>query len=144
MNKTISFEEKIVLLVEDELFLVEKISDQLAALGVRHILTATNLSDAEELVAAHVIDVALLDVNLARGDTTKDLGAGLASRSVAVVFFSGISAADSVSLSTRHEFIEKPLSVSRLKTAIQRALLRVSTSPAACAERKMAGPEARQ
>ncbi|MGR3511452.1 MAG: response regulator [Paracoccaceae bacterium] len=126
MNPAITFEDKTVLLVEDELFLIEKITEQLEMLGVQTILTATTLEDARDHISDVEIDLALLDVNLPNGATTTDLGAELSERGVSIVFFSGFSVADADGLTRHHEFLEKPLSVPRLKAAMQRALLRAS------------------
>lgn len=58
MNPAITFEDKTVLLVEDELFLIEKITEQLETLGVEKILTATTLEDARD----HISDVGVAGV----------------------------------------------------------------------------------
>ncbi|MEL7150434.1 MAG: response regulator [Pseudomonadota bacterium] len=144
MNHDIGFEGKTVLLVEDELFLLQKISQQLETLGFRDVLSATNLADAKEHTDAEDISVALLDVNLADGETTIELGHELSSKSVPVVFFSGFSVDESAVLAASHDFLEKPLSVPRIKAALQRALLRSGSSRSGDGKQKMAGPEARQ
>lgn len=73
----------------------------------------------------------MLDVNLPNGATTIELGGELSERGVSVVFFSGFSVADADDLTRHHEFLEKPLSVPRLKAAMQRAILRKSDATSA-------------
>ena len=143
MSQDVTFDGKTVLLVEDELFLAEKISGQLETLGVATVLTAVDLAEAESHVRVEQIDLALLDVNLPEGETTIDLGLALSRDAVPVVYFSGVSAPEVEGLSRSFEFLEKPLSVPRLKASMQRAILRVpALSPRA--PKKMAGQEARQ
>ncbi len=144
MSQDVSFNGKTVLLVEDELFLAEKISGQLATLGVGEVLTAVNLAEAAEHLGAEQIDLALLDVNLPKGETTIELGLSLARDEVPVVYFSGVSATDIERLSRKFEFLEKPLSVPRLKASMQRAMLRATSLAPARSAKKMAGQEARQ
>ena len=143
MSRYITFEGKRVLLVEDELFLAEKISLQLAALGVKEVLTAANLAEAKQHIHSEQIHLALLDVNLQDGDTTIELGLTLSGDLVPVVYFSGVSTSDMGELSRGFEFLEKPLSVSRLKAAMQRAILRASSLSDSPSGKKMAGREAR-
>ncbi len=144
MNQDITFDGKTVLLVEDELFLAEKISAQLETLGVGEVLTAVDLAEAAEHIASEQIDLALLDVNLPDGETTIDLGLRLSRDEVPVVYFSGVSATDIERLSRSFEFLEKPLSVPRLKASMQRAMLRASSLAPSRDRKKMAGQEARQ
>ena len=142
MNRDISFQDKTVLLVEDELFLVEKIVRQLETLCVREVLTATNLEEAGQHMNSGPIDIALLDVNLPNGETTTEIGARFTAQSTAVVFFSGLDVSHILRVSRNHEFLEKPFSVPRLKASMLRAILR--TSNFRSAQRKMAGQAARQ
>ncbi|MEM7718224.1 MAG: response regulator [Pseudomonadota bacterium] len=127
MNPNVNLNDKTVLVVEDELFLAEKISEQLFVLGVKEVLTATNLNDAEKHIQDDQIDLALLDVNLPNGDTTAELGKCLAAENVPVVFFSGYSASELVRKAAKHEFLEKPLSLPRLKASMHRAVVRASS-----------------
>lgn len=126
MGLNITLQDKKVLVVEDELFLAEKLSEQLSILGVKDILMATNLGDAERLVEDDQVDMALLDVNLPNGETTSELGKNLAAENVPVVFFSGYNVDSVVRKASAHEFLQKPLSLPRLKASMHRAVVRAS------------------
>ena len=65
-----------------------------------------------------------LDVNLADGMQTVELGHLLAGEGVDVVFMSGFNPEDMARATRGFEFMEKPVSLPRLKAALQRAILR--------------------
>ena len=144
MTQDVTFHDKRLLLVEDELFLAEKIEKQLSALGVKEVLIASCLAEATQHAEAEKIDLALLDVNLPDNETTVEFGKSLADAQIPIVFFSGYNVDDMSKMAEGHEFLEKPLSVPRLKAGLQRAMLRSSASSADDPEEKMAGQEARQ
>lgn len=144
MTTNILFDDKTVLLVEDDLVVAENVAGDLNALGFLDVLTATTLSQSQEILENNSIDVAVLDVNLMGGKTTHDLAWALAADGVPVLFFSGVNA-DEIARSTRgHEFMEKPISLPRLKAALQRAIVRSPGQPHHFVDKKMAGRSARQ
>lgn len=124
MNDTGLLTGKCVLLVEDEVSIVGHLEELLGTLGYREIYFTTNLEDAEQIAASEVLDVAILDVNLANGMQTIDLGRSLAKRGVRILFMSGFNAEDMARATRGFEFVEKPLSLPRLKAALQRAFVR--------------------
>lgn len=144
MNQTLGFRDKTVLLVDDDLVAIQKISEQTEALGFKDVLAAHTLSEAIQHVENDKIDLALLDVNLAGCETTIELGWSLSADHIPVVFFSGYNAQDMAAVTRGHEFLEKPISIPRLKAAIHRAILRAPTLAPAMAQIKMAGQVARQ
>lgn len=144
MSQHIFFAGKTVLLVEDDLFSAEKLRKQLKALGFGQVLMALDLEDAQGYVDTVPIDAALLDVNLADGETTFELGLGLSSNDVPVVFYSGYNPETVVKVIRGREFMEKPISLPRLKAAMLRAILRSAPASSNGAQTKMAGQEARQ
>lgn len=144
MSKNIFFDDKIVLLVEDDLAVAEKVAGQLTALGYAEVLIATTLGQAQNVLDRNTIDAAVLDVNLLAGETTIELGWTLSAESVPVVFFSGFNADEMARLTRGHEFMEKPISLPRLKAALQRAILRAPSQAHSFARKKMAGHSARQ
>ncbi len=145
MSGNIFFEDKAVLLVEDDLSVAEKVAGQLSSLGYSEVFIATNLRHAQDVLTRNVIDAALLDINLLAGETTFELGWSLSAEGVAVVFFfSGFNAQEMAHATRGYEFMEKPISLPRLKAALQRAILRVASQPPGFMRKKMAGQEARQ
>ena len=130
--------------MEDELLVAEKVSSQLSALGFAEVLIATTLGQAHGVLERHTVDAAVLDVNLLGNETTIELGWSLTAENVPVVFFSGFNADEMARLTRGHEFMEKPISLSRLKAALQRAMLRVPAQAQSFERKKMAGQQARQ
>ena len=144
MNRKFLFTGRKILLVEDELVVAEKASQQLIALGFEEVFIATTLSQAYDTLARDRIDAALLDVNLLGDETTVELGWSLAADGVPIVFFSGFNADEMVRLTRGHEFMEKPISLSRLKAALHRAALRIPSHAQQIQNKKMAGQTARR
>lgn len=144
MTQDMTLDGKTALLVEDELFVAEKIRLQLKELGLKEVLTAGTIREAVQHIGNERVDLALLDVNLPDNETTVDLGCALSGDSVPVVFFSGVNMNHLAKMATGHEFIEKPLSVPLLKDAIFRAIERAPQLAPEMPDKKMAGPEARQ
>lgn len=126
MISDLFLQAKSVLLVEDELFVAEKISTQLETLGVGRVLMALDLAKAHSFVRNEHVDIAVLDVNLRDGQTSVSFGLELSSNNVPVVFISGVSTLETKELAGQFEFLEKPLSVPRLKAAMHRAVLRAA------------------
>jgi DNA-binding response OmpR family regulator len=144
MVHEILFTGKTVLVAEDDLETAEHVADLLTALGFETVLLATNLKQAQELIDRFEFDAALLDVNLRHGETTIELGWDLSADGIPIVFFSGFSPEDMARATRGHEFMEKPISLSRLKASLQRAVLRAPSLAHTFSKRKMASPEARQ
>ncbi len=124
MNNNGPVTGKCILLVEDEISIVGHLEELLGKLGYREIFFATNLTDAEQITATETLDVAILDVNLGGGVQTVDLGRALAKKGVRILFMSGFNAEDMARATRGFEFVEKPLSLPRLKAALQRAFVR--------------------
>lgn len=120
-----------ILVVEDDVLAAEKMIDTLAILGYDDVLLATDLSEAKQILAHRKIDIALLDVKLAKGARTIELGRSLARSDVRVVFMSGFNRVEMAQATRGFEFIEKPISPSRLKATLQRAIIREPLSQSA-------------
>ena len=123
-EKEDQFSGKCVLLVEDDISLAERLETLLATLGYREVYFADSLTDAQDIVQSESIDIALLDVNLADGLQTVSLGRDLAQQGVRVLFMSGFNAEEMARATQGFEFVEKPLSLPRLKAALMRAFVR--------------------
>ena len=124
MGDEYEWSEMRVLVVEDDVSVAERIEGQLGTLGYKDVFFASDLEDAEQIVAEEDLAVALLDVNLRDGFQTVVLGRELAQQGIRVLFMSGFNAEDMSRATRGFEFIEKPLSLSRLKAALQRAFVR--------------------
>lgn len=144
MSKNIFFDDRNVLLVEDELAVAEKVSGHLSALGFAEVLIATSLAQAHSILERSQVDAAVLDVNLRGNEMTVELGWSMVADNIPVVFFSGFNADEMARLTRGHEFMEKPISVPRLKASLQRAMLRVPSQAQNFERKKMAGQTARQ
>ena len=115
---------KCILLVEDDISLANDLEMLLGTLGYHDVYFASNLSDAQEIATAEKLDVALLDVNLGGGIKTVELGRRLAKEGVRILFMSAYNAEEMAMATRGFEFVEKPLSLPRLKASLQRAFLR--------------------
>lgn len=124
MNDNAPLTGKCILLVEDEVSIVGHLEELLGTLGYREIFFAANLADAEQIAGTENLDVAILDVNLGQGEQTIELGRALARKGVRILFMSGFNAKDMARATRGFEFVEKPLSLPRLKAALQRAFVR--------------------
>ena len=133
-----------VLLVEDNLAVARETKRQLFALGFKSVCVAATLSEAQALVEQRDFGMALLDINLAQGERTLELGWSLSASLLPVVFFSGFNLEEMARLTRGHEVLEKPVSLPRLKAAMQRAVLRRQVLANGAPQTKMAGHLARQ
>ena len=124
MNFEDIFDVGTILVVEDDVLAADKLIDTLATLGHEDVLLATNLQEANHILEHRKIELALLDVKLAKGARTIDLGRRLSNSDVRVVFMSGFNRVDMARAALGFEFIEKPISLSRLKATLQRAIIR--------------------
>ncbi len=118
------FDVGTILVVEDDVLAAEKLIDNLATLGHADILLATDLQEANRILELRKVDLALLDVKLAKGARTIDLGRKLSKSDVRVVFMSGFNRVEMTQATLGFEFIEKPISLSRLKATLHRAIIR--------------------
>ncbi|MEM6384966.1 MAG: hypothetical protein AAF718_01890 [Pseudomonadota bacterium] len=125
-SQSVSFEGKVISLVQAEIRLVEQISDQLAELEITEILMATSLQETKNLEQECRFDFALLDVNLPNGETIEELGSDLAAEGLPVVLFSDFNASDCGHIVRTYEILQKPLSTTRFSESMRKALDRVS------------------
>ncbi|MEO9823446.1 MAG: response regulator [Paracoccaceae bacterium] len=113
-----------ILVVEDDAPAAKKMIATLDVLGHGDVLLASDLKEADRMVAHHKIDLALLNVKLAKGGRTNELGRRLAASGARVVFLSEFKCMDIAYATLGFEFIEKPISLSRLKATLHRAVIR--------------------
>ena len=79
-----------VLVVEDDPLIAMLIEDLLTELGYQVVGPAATVAEALGLIDDEAIDLALLDLNLVRGETSYRLAAPLAARGVPFAFATGL------------------------------------------------------
>ena len=124
MNFEDMFEVGKILVVEDDVLVAKTIVDTLAVLGHNDVLMASDLKEASQTVSEQKIDLAFLDVKPAKGTRIFDLGKSLAKSGARVVFMTGHERLEMAQATVGVEFIEKPISPSRLKATLHRAIIR--------------------
>ncbi|MFL6817246.1 MAG: response regulator [Bradyrhizobium sp.] len=102
-----------ILLVEDSWHVGKAMKGLLRVLGAEVVGPAATAADAERLVAERTPDVAIVDVNLRHGETSRNLIDRLLEQRIPVIIVTGYAA---VSLPTRNveAILEKPVSKQRL------------------------------
>ena len=126
MNFEEMFDVGTILVVEDDVLAGERMIETLAVLGHANVVLARNLKQANQIVSERKIDLALLDVKLAKGARTVELGRSLANSGARVVFLTDYDRIDMLQATLGFEFIEKPISLPRLKATLHRAIIRDS------------------
>lgn len=116
--ETISTEGLRVLYLEDEPLIAMDTSEILRDLGVETVETVYKLHDAVEMAQNEAFDLALLDINVDRGQTSLDFGCTLNDRQIPVLFVSGNSMNKKELHSQGFGFIGKPINAQVLKSEI--------------------------
>jgi CheY-like chemotaxis protein len=110
-----------ILVVEDSFVLADELREVLMELGCTTVGPAARASEGWSLASAHMLDGALLDVNLSRGETSFPIATVLAARNVPFVFITGYD----FDSSFPPEFREAPRMAKPLDPAsLVRAMLR--------------------
>lgn len=106
-----------ILYVEDEVILALETADRLRLDHGYDVSVAHNLRAARLLHARGGIDVALLDVNLGNGETSRELAQELLQDGIKVLLVTGYNLHEVV---TEHRLplIEKPFTVDELAAAV--------------------------
>ncbi len=111
-----------VLYLEDEVLIALDVTAFLREAGFGTVSTVYKLKDATAAIESHNYELALLDINVDRGQTSLDLGARLKSGGTHVIFASGNSNDSQRLRSEGFHFIDKPFSHLALKDLITAAL----------------------
>jgi DNA-binding response OmpR family regulator len=111
---------KHVLVVEDEWFIADEISDALRRCGAAVVGPAADVERGRALAAAGEIDVAVLDVNL-HGETVFDLARELRARGVPLLFATGYSERFLPAEFAEAPHFEKPLQIEQFLGAVAAA-----------------------
>lgn len=108
-----------VLYLEDEPIVAMDTGAHLEDLGFRSVEIAYRLATAVDLAKAQKFDLAILDINVDRGQTSLDLGAELAAKGTRVIFASGNGCDASDLRAKGFEFLDKPFSLAGLTTKLR-------------------------
>lgn len=111
-----------ILILEDELILAYTIQEMLRTMGYKDITIVSNLDRAFDIINTQKIDLALLDINLGKGQTGIELAKICNEK--AIPFLYTTSYTDKVTLDKALEtnpgaYLIKPISESSLYTTIQ-------------------------
>ncbi|HMB95347.1 MAG TPA: response regulator, partial [Tepidisphaeraceae bacterium] len=117
-----------VLIVDDEPDLIELVSDVVERAGNCRLLTATDLNEAEKIIASEKIDLLLADLHLPDGDGMSLLPRLLernpAAASVIITGNPSVNGAISAIRGGALDFLPKPFSADQLTDRINKALER--------------------
>ena len=110
-----------VLVVEDEAAISLLLEDMLLDFGCEIVGPAARLGTALDLVQNGLIDLAILDVNVA-GEPIYPVAAALAERNVPFVFSTGYGSAGIEDLYRNRPVLQKPFAQTDLQQKLQQAL----------------------
>jgi DNA-binding response OmpR family regulator len=130
-----ALEHKHVLIVEDEFLLGLSLQEDLAAAGAEVTGPIATVSEALDIIAAEVFDLALLDVNI-RGEMSFAVADALLQRNVPFIFLTGYDA-DALPMRLRQlPRVSKPYDPNELARALCEAAQarRPPSTPAVAAE----------
>lgn len=111
-----------VIFLEDEPLVAMDTTECLEALGIGRVCTVYDLRSAESACKREEFDLAFLDINVGRGQTSYALGESLRSSGVAVVFASGTESEKQRLVSDGYLFLSKPYNQADLRLILQKAL----------------------
>jgi len=108
------FEGLKILYLEDEPLVAFDTGEHLMGLGFETVEVTYRLVQAEKAIEQQGFDLALLDINVDRGNTSLELGRNLAKQGTHVVFASGNSSAAEDLGNEGYCFLDKPISLDEL------------------------------
>jgi CheY-like chemotaxis protein len=110
-----------ILIVEDEAFIAAMLADILEELGYDVAASASQISQAKDILAVQQVDIALLDVNL--GDEKIDPVADLlAERACPFIFTTGYGRAGIPAAHATRSVLQKPFKINDLAAALDKEL----------------------
>lgn len=113
---TIDIKLPCILLAEDEMMLAMMLEDRLRASGYR-VLKAARLAKCLELADSRLIDLAILDINLA-GEQSFPVAVVLRRRGIPFVFSSGYGGEDIPEMWRNETVLQKPYDTRQLTAAL--------------------------
>lgn len=118
-NSVRMFKDLKILYLEDEPLVALDTAEHLSTLGFEEVEVASRLKQADKLVEETEFDLALLDINVDRGQTSLELGDMLKEKGTVVIFASGNSGAASSLTTKGHLFLDKPFSLRQLTDKLE-------------------------
>lgn len=106
-----------ILVVEDEALVALQLEDMLYELGCVVIGPASRVGQALELLGAHRVDAAVLDLNVA-GELVYPVAEVLEKRAVPFIFATGYGASGVADPYRGHEVLQKPFLLSQLRKTL--------------------------
>lgn len=111
-----------ILYLEDEPIVAMDTGAHLKSLGIGEVEVAYRLKQAEGIAARQGIDLAILDINVDRGQTSTDFGRQLAASGATVIFASGNSGDAETLTAEGFAFLDKPFTLDALTRKIENSL----------------------
>lgn len=115
-------EDKTVLYLEDEPLVCMDTTYLLEDLGFKTVEATYTLATAARAASERNFDLAILDINVDRGQTSIELGKKLAANGTRVMFASGNSSKTQFALEGNFYWLDKPFSPTALSAAIDKIL----------------------
>jgi DNA-binding LytR/AlgR family response regulator len=113
-----------VLVIEDEYFIADDITNGLANLGAEVIGPVAEIEEAEDIVRrGDALDAAVLDINI-RNELIFPLARALRERKIPFVFTTGYDKSTLEPEFQDIQLLEKPLDISRLGRTLARLMLK--------------------
>ena len=108
-----------IFIVEDEVVVAFEMTDTLEDLGFEVVGPSVHLEDAKEKAREQEIDVAFLDVNLGRGQTSRPVADILRDRGIPFVYITAYDR-DQITFVTEDDVVvKKPISGGKLLGALR-------------------------
>jgi len=115
-------QDGVVLVVEDNFMIAEGVVLQLQKMGFERVETASNLEAAMDLLEDFTPSLAILDVNLGKGQSSLPIADILLDRHVPILFATGYGEVSSMSPRLAKQItLTKPIDALELAHAIARA-----------------------
>jgi CheY-like chemotaxis protein len=116
-----SLQDVRILLLEDDALISIDTEDMLLSLGASRVLVAHTIEEAEAIIAAEMVDAAVLDL-LIGGGSCEDFAGRLAARPLPIVFASGFAGGPLPEQLRAVPTVAKPYSPQALGAALSRAI----------------------
>ena len=116
------FENLTILFLEDEPLIAMDTHEALVELGFKDVRSVSRLCDAEQAAESTLFDVAVLDINVDRGQKSYDLGQQLKDSGVKVIFASGTESERERLIADGYRFLAKPYQQESLRMMISESV----------------------
>lgn len=115
-----------VFVVEDEVLVAFEMTDTLEDMGFEVVGPSVHLAEAERTARIEAIDVAFLDVNLGKGETSEPIARILRDRDIPFVFITAYDRDQIAFAEDKDRVVRKPVSgkdlLDTLRSVLPRAL----------------------